>query len=156
MNRLRLAATLGFACLLSAPLAAVDAKEIKATIYYSFAPWDGAAYSIEIPLEKSDDAPDPVIRVSIWGYPEYHKPQTIQFTGKEDTGGGPGKGDGHASYQTIFNKSWPDGLAGQIVFAAIEKGKPVIAAYEFKSEKGKKFKGRFKAVWGNEPPRAIR
>ncbi|HXT02490.1 MAG TPA: hypothetical protein VN915_17595 [Elusimicrobiota bacterium] len=128
----------------------------KPVIYFSEAPWDGAAYSLEIPLEKSADAPDPAIRVSLWGNPEFPDGQTIRFTGKENTGGGPGKGDGHATYQTVFNKSWPDGLAGTIVFASLVKGKPVVGSYDFTSTKGKTFKGTFTAAWGNEPPGVIR
>lgn len=130
--------------------------EYKATIYYSAAPWDGAAYDIEIPLEKTDEAPNPAIRVNIWGNPEFAKSETIRFTGKEDPGGGPGKGPGRASYQAILNKSWPENLAGTIVFKALKAGQPVSASYDFTTAKGKKLKGRFKATWGNEPPRVIR
>ena len=128
----------------------------KAAIYFSAAPWDGAAYDIEIPLEKSDDAPNPYIRVSIWGNPEFAKSQTIRFTGKEDSSGGENKGVGRATYQTIQNKSWPENLAGTMAFKTLQHGKPVSAAYDFTSEKGKKLKGRFKAAWGNESPGVIR
>jgi hypothetical protein len=149
-----------FIALACAQVLAADAPqavpERKPTIYFSAAPWDGAAYSIEIPLEKSDDAPNPYIRVSIWGNPEFAKSQTLRFTGKEDSSGGDNKGVGRATYQTIQNKSWPENLAGTMTFKALQQGKPVSAAYDFSSEKGKKLKGKFKAPWGNEAPRVIR
>lgn len=136
--------------------AAGKPPEAKATIYFSAAPWDGAAYDIEIPLEKTKDAPEPVIRVNIWGNPEYLKPETVLFTGKEDAGGGEGKGSGRASYQTILNKSWPEPLSGTVVFKILRKGRPVSAVYDLKTAKGRKFKGRFQAAWGNEAPLRIR
>lgn len=126
-----------------------DAPERKATIYYSAAPWDGAAYAIEIPLEPAEDAPKPVIAVNIWGNPEFLKPKTIHFSGKEDPGGGPNKGVGRASYQSIQNKSWPENLSGNIIFTTLQSGQAVSAAYNLTTAKGKKFKGSFRAIWGN-------
>ena len=128
----------------------------KATIYFSAAPWDGAAYDIEIPPEKTKDAPEPVIRVNLWGNPEFLKPETVSFTGEEDPGGGEGKGRGRASYQTILNKSWPEPLSGTIVFKTLSQGLPVSGVYDLETAKGKKFKGRFQAAWGNTAPRIIR
>ncbi len=133
------------------------AAETGATIYYSAAPWDGAAYAIEIPLERTNDAALPTIRINIWGNPEFPESKTINFSGKEDAGGGPGKGDGRASYQAVLNKSWPENLAGSITFKSLQKDRPVSATYEFATLDGKKkFKGNFQAVWGNQPMRIVR
>lgn len=126
------------------------------TIFYSAAPWDGAAYDLEIPLEKTDDAPNPSIRVNLWGNPRFDKPETVHFTGKEDAGGGPGRGAGRASYQAIKDKSRPENLAGTVVFDVLKAGQPVTGRYDLTTEKGKKFEGRFKADWGNRPERVIR
>ena len=142
----------------------IDAAETQASgapdraiIYYSAAPWDGAAYAIEIPLERTDDASQPFIHINIWGNPEFAELKTLSFSGREDSGGGPGKGVGRASYQAILNKSWPENLAGSITFKTLLKDQPVLATYELATLDGKKkFKGSFQAAWGNKPPRVIR
>lgn len=129
---------------------AADAPTSKAAIYFSAAPWDGAAYALEIPLVKSADAAEPVIRVSIWGNPEFDKSETIRFSGREDPGGGPGKGRGIASYQTVFNRSVPQHLSGGITFESLKHGQPVAAEYDLMMGGGMRFKGRFLAAWGND------
>ena len=129
----------------------------QATIYYSAAPWDGAAYGIEIPLDRADDGAQPSIRVSIWGYPEFPKPKTIHFSGKEDAGGGPSRGDGLALFQANLNQSMPERLAGSISFMSLKNGVPVSGSYELATLDGKrKFKGSFQAAWGNKPGMVIR
>jgi hypothetical protein len=129
----------------------------QAVIYYSFAPWDGAAYDIEIPLEHVEGASQPNIHINIWGYPEFSEPKTINFSGKEDPGGGPSRGDGRALFQANPNKSTPENLAGSISFSTLQNGHPVSGSYEFASLDGKrKFKGSFLATWGNKPTKVIR
>jgi len=131
--------------------------ESRATIYFSAAPWDGAAYAMEIPLARATDAPQSFIRISIWGNPEFPEPKTIYFSGKEDPGGGPGKGDGRASFQAVLNKSWPENLAGSISFSTLRQDRPVSGTYELATLDGKKkFNGSFQALWGNKPMRVIR
>ena len=137
--------------------AAVDkAPDRKTEIYYSVAPWDGAAYLLQIPLAPGPDAPNPFIRINIWGNPRFAKPKTYKFSGTEDPGGGEGKGLGRVSYQTILDKSSPETLYGTISFKAIEQGKPVSGSYDLKSPRGKRYKGRFTAPWGNESAGLIR
>jgi hypothetical protein len=72
-------------CLVGSRLGAADAPGAgpvdHATIYFSSAPWDGAAYDIEIPLERVDDGAQPYIRINIWGYPEFPDPKAIHFWG---------------------------------------------------------------------------
>jgi hypothetical protein len=129
----------------------------QATIYFSFAPWDGAAYDIEIPLEHVDGASQPNIRINVWGYPEFPEAKTIKFSGEEDPGGGPSKGDGRALFQANLNKSMPERLEGSISFNALQYGHPVLGTYEFATLDGKrKFKGSFQANWGNKPTKVIR
>ena len=129
----------------------------RATIYFSFAPWDGAAYDIEIPLEHADDGAQPFIRINIWGYPEFPKPKSIHFSGKEDAGGGPSRGDGRALFQSNLNRSIPETLVGSVSFKVLQHDCPVSGSYEFATLDGKrKFKGGFQATWGNKPPKVIR
>ncbi len=128
-----------------------DDSAKSATIYYSAAPWDGAAYDIHIPLKKTPDAADPAISVNIWGNPEFDKPTTIRFTGKEDSSGGPGAGSGRAMFQSVRGNSWPENLSGSISFKSLKHDQTVVATYELTTAKGRKFKGSIKAKWGNKP-----
>jgi hypothetical protein len=124
--------------------APASGAEHHATISFSVAPWDGAAYDLEIPL----DASPAILRINIWGNPEFAEPTTLYFSGREDPGGGPFKGSGRAAFQAIPNKSWPDKLTGSISFAALQKGHPVSGSYEFATLDGKKkFNGHFRALW---------
>jgi hypothetical protein len=148
-------------CLIGFQLKAADAATTAtanpATIYFSSAPWDGAAYDLEIPLQPAGDAAEPYIRISIWGYPEFPDPMTIHFTGKEDSGGGPSKGEGRALFQPNLNKSMPERLAGTVSFKSLKKDSLVSGSYELASLDGKMvFKGSFQAVWGNKLQTAIR
>lgn len=141
--------------------AAADSADAQApkpsTIYYSFAPWDGAAYALEIPLEPGGEGVKPTLRINIWGYPRFSEPQAIRFTGREDPGGGPLKGDGIAHFQAEANKSPPLRLKGTVLFKALLEDQPVSGTYEFETLDGKrKFKGSFQAAWGNKPARVIR
>ena len=59
-------------CPTGSPVRVADAQTVgpldQATIFFSFAPWDGAAYDIEIPLEHVEGAAQPNIRINITGY----------------------------------------------------------------------------------------
>lgn len=154
-----------FACLLACPnglkLKAADAPTAApanaATIFYSSAPWDGAAYALEIPLKPTGDAEEPYLRISIWDNPEFPDPRTMNFTGKEDSGGGPSRGEGRALFQRKLDKSMPERLTGKIWFKILTKDSPVLGTYEFATMDGKRvFKGSFQAAWGNKPQTAIR
>jgi hypothetical protein len=151
-------------CVARSPIKAADApavgpvdQAIKAIIYFSSAPWDDTAYDIEIPLERADDAAQPIIRINIWGYPQYSGPKTIHFSGKEDAGGGPSRGDGRALFQGNLNKTIPESLVGSISFRSLNHDHPVLGSYELTTLDGKrKFKGSFQAAWGNSPTKSIR
>ena len=99
------------------------------------APWDGAAFTVSIPLR--DDA---TLAVSIWQAPEIMRP--IAFIFPDD------------SFQ-VGNAalSAPDGileqLAGEVWFERVEHGQPVEGRFHLQSERGSKFDGQFTAVWGN-------
>lgn len=148
-------------CITGSRIRAADAPPVgsagQAIIYFSFAPWDGAAYDIEIPLEHEDDAVQPFIRINIWGYLQLSEPKTIHFSGKEDPGGGPSRGDGRALFQTNLYKTMPERLAGSVSFKILQNDQPVSGSYEFATLDGRrKFKGNFLAAWGNKPPKVIR
>jgi hypothetical protein len=124
--------------------AQASGAENHATIALSVAPWDGAAYDLEIPLDASHS----ILRINIWGNPEFSEPTALYFSGREDPGGGLSSGSGRAAFQAIPNKSWPDRLKGSISFAILQKGHPVSGSYDFATLDGKKkFNGHFQALW---------
>jgi len=130
---------------------------VNAKIYYSSAPWDGAAYAIEIPLGTDKDSAKGQLRINLWGNPEFSEITAYSFSGHEDPGGGPGKGTGRASYQEVLNKSLPVALKGVIEFGSIQKEKPVIGIFVLTSLDGKQeFSGKFEAAWSNKPLSVIR
>jgi hypothetical protein len=148
-------------CLAESHVGAADAQAARpvcqATIFFSSAPWDGAAYDLEIPLEHGDEVAQPNLRISIWGNPEFPEPITLHFSGKEDAGGGPQRGAGCAVFQAILNKSTPQRLVGWVSFNTLKNDSPVSGSFEFATLDGKKrFKGSFKAAWGNRPAKVIR
>lgn len=129
----------------------MSSAKSQAKIFYASAPWDGAAYAIEIPLEADKESPQGYLRINIWGNPEFSEITAYSFTGVEDSGGGPGKGIGRASYQAVLNKSSPVALKGDIEFGSLQKDKPVIGIYVLTSLDGKRqFSGHFEAAWGNK------
>jgi hypothetical protein len=124
--------------------ASASGAEKHATISFSIAPWDGAAYDLEIPLDASPS----ILRINIWGNPEFAEPTTLYFSGREDPGGGLSRGSGRAAFQAIPNKSWPEKLTGSISFATLQKGHPVSGSYDLATLDGKKkFNGHFQALW---------
>lgn len=148
-------------CLAGSQTKAAEAPAVgpvaQATIYFSYAPWDDAAYEIDIPLEHVDDGAQPNIRINIWGNPQFLEPRTIHFSGAEDPGGGPSRGDGRALFQATLNKSTPERLVGSVSFKVLRNDRPVSGSYELATLDGKKtFKGSFQATWGNKPAKVIR
>ena len=134
------------ALLLLVPFAA-DAKKaqpIKAMIYFSAAPWDGAAYEILIPI-KNTEGPAPTIRLNIWGNPEFQKREVFKFNGNE----GSSTDRGRVSFQTELNKSMPQNMKGTVTFKRLKKGVPIVGAFDLETLKGQAFKGEFQAEWGN-------
>ncbi|MGA7952401.1 MAG: hypothetical protein WCA07_02665 [Gloeobacterales cyanobacterium] len=124
---------------------------IKAVINYSVAPWDGSAYELLIPLKKVHQAPNPFIRINIWGNPEFQQPETLNFSGKNNS-----METGHAIFQPILNDSLPEILTGTVYFATLKQGVPVSGTFNLSTSDGKTFKGQFQAAWGNKKPPYIR
>ena len=122
----------------------VEAPNTKAVIRFSNAPWDDSAYDLRIPLTTQAGASGPIIRIDIWGNPEYQKPKTLRILAE----GGPTQ-VGRALYQPVLDKSLPETLTGTVSFDGLKKGTPVTGSYDLSTAKGRKFRGRFLAKWGN-------
>jgi hypothetical protein len=141
---------------LAIPVSFAGQSAIGGTIDVSSAPWDGAAYALILSLEPLDP-PKSVLRIDLWGHPASAGPLTVKFTGHEDPGGGPGRGEGRVSFQEILNKSSPVPLSGRVVFDRLEEGKPVTGHYELNTlDQSRGFKGFFRLRWGSATGRADR
>lgn len=139
------------AVLLLAVSAEAKAPPAAAVIYYSSAPWDGAAYEMRVPLKRTKSEAKPTLRIFIWDRPPLEAGLELRFTSHEDSGGGPGKGQGTASFQTVLDKTMPKALSGTLTFAASKPGGPLSGAYDLQDAAGRAFRGTFKATWGNKP-----
>ena len=112
------------------------AQILPAAIKRNCAPWDGAAFTVTIPLDNGD-----VIDVSIWQSPDIKYPVTFSFPDQS------GK-IGNAVHRSATDEY--EMLSGMVSFQRVEEGQPVEGKFELVSETGKQFKGRFKADWGNQ------
>lgn len=106
-----------------------------ATIQRDCAPWDGAAFTVSIPLEQS------AIRISVYRSPEIRLPVTFSFPDETLR-------EGSAALHTL--NAVPDPLTGTVRFERVEAGKPVEGRFSLRSESGESLMGRFVAEWRNE------
>lgn len=138
--------------LLTLPLAAKPPAAVyQATIAESSAPWDGLAYELLIPLPPDGQSNHPVVRVQLWGNPQFEKSTTLTIT---PTGGS--NEPGRASYQTQLNQSLPQPLQGTITFQCLKKQGPVEGSLQLTGPKGLTVSGAFSARWGvSQLPRRI-
>ena len=107
-----------------------------ATINRDCAPWDGAAFTVSIPYDSGS-----VINISIWQSPDIKFPSTFSFP--DETG------------QIGFAYTLPEldpleELTGKVTFWRVEQDVPVEGEFNFMTQRGKQFNGKFKAEWGNE------
>ena len=113
-----------------------SAPVFAATIHRDCAPWDGSAFTVSIPIAKS------VIGISIYQSPDIKLPVTFSFP--DDTGR-----IGNAL--RVLPATWPDQLIGKISFQRVEPGMPVEGEFDFLTDMGEQFKGKFIAEWDNQP-----
>ena len=108
----------------------------NATINRDCAPWDGAAFTVSIPYDSGS-----VINISIWQSPDIKLP--VSFSFPDETGQ-----VGNAVY--LLASGEYKQLSGEVSFSRVVEGSPVEGEFNFTSEKGEQFKGKFKANWGDE------
>ncbi len=107
-----------------------------ATINRDCAPWDGSAFTVSIPM--SDGAS---IAVSIYQSPDIKLPITFSFPDEIMS-------VGNALYLSQVSSS--EQLTGKVSFQRVEENSPVEGEFNFMTESGKQFKGRFIAEWNNQ------
>jgi hypothetical protein len=106
------------------------------TVRRDCAPWDGAAFTVSIPIEKS------VLDISIYQSPDIRYGRAFLFPDKTMR-------EGHALL--LAPVGIPEQLAGRVWFEGVDRQKSVEGRFKLASEKGERFEGRFVAVWENEP-----
>ena len=116
-------------------------------ISYTFAPWDGPAYELFLPLGQATSTGRPYIRVDIWGNPVFAKETTLALTGRIDP-----SGSGRASYHLGQDGAAPRVLTGTVRFDALQRGMPVSGDFNLLSADGQSYTGKFTAEWGNKSP----
>lgn len=108
-------------------------ETFPATVTRDCAPWDGAAFTVRIPLKDGD-----AIDISIWKAPDIKFSKTFSFP--DNTGQ-----IGNAIL--IHPVSLPEALRGEVQFEGVSEGKVVEGGFRLKSERGGVFIGIFKAEW---------
>ena len=83
-----------------------------------------------------------ILSISIYRSPDIKLPASFSFP--DETGG-------IGSASLLLPAGTPEQLTGKVTFRRVEQGVPVEGEFEFLSETGGQFKGRFKAEWENQP-----
>jgi hypothetical protein len=107
-----------------------------ATVNRDCAPWDGSAFTVQVPLQDGR-----TIYISIWKSPEFHRP--VRFTFPDSTGQ-----VGNAMLVPAIGT--PNPLSGDVTFQGVEREMAVQGQYDLSRENGENFKGKFVAEWGND------
>ena len=111
------------------------AQIFPATINRDCAPWDGSAFTMSLQFD-----PITTITVSIWKSPSFAFPVTFSFP--DDT-----LRTGIA--YSLQELDPLEELTGNVTFRRVEPGIPVEGEFNFTTESGKRFRGKFIAEWGN-------
>lgn len=111
------------------------AQVFPATINRDCAPWDGAAFTVSIPLNGL------VMDISVYQSPDIRSPITFSFP---DQTGRAGRAI------TILPVGLPEELSGSVTFQRVEQRSPVEGKFDLVTDTGQQYKGRFIAEWGSE------
>ena len=108
--------------------------DYTATVRQDCAPWDGAAFSVKIPLGNND-----IIDIAIWEAPTIQSEKTFSFLEEPS----------QAGYANLAHSAESgEQLIGTVSFTYVEPGNPVEGKFELKTlDSRQQFAGRFHAVW---------
>jgi hypothetical protein len=110
------------------------ASVLPATVNRDCAPWDGPAFTVSVRYD-----PKTVIYISIWRSPDIYPPSTFSFP--DETG--------RVGNAYILPETGPYTLlSGEVSFQRVEAGTPIEGKFQFTSERGGLYEGRFTAMWG--------
>ena len=106
-----------------------------ATLNRDCAPWDGSAFTVSIPVQES------MLKISIYQSPDITRPVTFSFPDETMR-------DGMAFL--LLPVGSPEQLTGKVFFQGVEPGIPVEGRFDFVTDTGQHFSGKFRAEWGNQ------
>jgi hypothetical protein len=126
---------LGGIWFLNARQEAQPTQVFPATVNRDCAPWDGAAFTVSIPMDSS------ILDISIFQSPSIKSPAAFALNENTiDTGDA-----------FLFPSAGPpEPLTGRVHFEHIEEGIPVEGEFHFTTRSGEQHTGRFEAQWRNE------
>lgn len=107
-----------------------------AAINHDCAPWDGSAFTVSIPWKDAA-----TINISIYESPDIRLPATFTFPDETMKVG---------NALLLRPIDTPEQLNGKVFFARVETGKMVEGRFDLISERDEKFRGMFRAEWGNQ------
>jgi hypothetical protein len=118
------------------PLQVVPAIIHRATISRACAPWDGPAFTVFISLNDGNS-----MQVFIWQAADIPVPVTFAFPDQTGQVG--------FAYIGPIHEPLQQEQSGKVSFKRVEKDMPVEGEFDFRTENGKRFIGKFKAEWDN-------
>jgi len=113
-----------------------SSQAFPASVTRDCAPWDGAAFTVRVPMEAGK-----VISISIWQEPDIKFPVTFSFP------------DNTGQIGNAYQRSTPDEygqLSGKVSFSRVNRENPIEGEFELTNEKGEKFIGKFIAEWDDQ------
>ena len=111
-------------------------QAFPATINRDCAPWDGAAFTVQIPLNTKD-----TLDISIWKSPDIKSTATFSFPDQTGQAG---------NAVLIHPAGFPETLNGSVTFTRVEQENPAEGEFDLMTESGRQFKGKFKAQWEDQ------
>ncbi len=112
------------------------AQIFPATVNRDCAPWDGAAFTVSIPMSDGT-----IINISIWQSPDIKLP--IMFSFPDETGR-------VGSALLLPPLGLPGQLTGKVFLWRVDRETAVEGEFDLLTEMGHRYKGNFKAEWGDE------
>ena len=107
-----------------------------ATISRDCAPWDGAAFTIKIPIHQGA-----ILDISIWQSPDIHRSITFSFPNETLQ-------TGNVSLIPRFGQ--PEQLTGTVWFKNVREGMPIEGRFSLTSESGARLEAKFVAEWDDQ------
>jgi hypothetical protein len=108
----------------------------SATIFRDCAPWDGAAFTVSIPLSEGT-----VIQASIYRSSNIELPSSFSFPDETGQVG---------NVILLLPTGSAEELSGKVSFQQIAEESPVEGKFDLLTKKGKPLKGKFIAKWENK------
>lgn len=125
---------------------------LSVTAEHDCAPWDGPAFGLWIPAERFGGRSNSWIYLRIWRAPE--KSQATFIFPDQSQGQGVGVAiyylDLKSPQSIVWQKQPRQELKGKVRFLRVNRNEPVLAEFDFFSEKAIHLKGSFEARWINK------